>query len=204
MATAGYCILMMNPRGSTSYGREFANAIQEDYPNKDVGDLLAGVDAACEFPFVDEDRLFVTGISGGGTLTTAIVAETDRFKAAASLCPFVEHQGLRIGADVAPYIQYMMPQLPWEAPELYFRLSTINRVGSVNTPTMMQGGELDHRTPMSHAELFYQALKFRGIDTVLVHFAGENHGTASRPSHGMQSVELLLNWFAKYDEGADQ
>lgn len=199
MTGAGYCVFMMNPRGSTSYGHDFAAYIEADYPNKDVSDLLAGVEAACAHDCVDPDRVFVTGISGGGTLTTALVTQTDRFRAAASLCPFVEWTGLRLGADVTPFVQQMMPEQPWENPDNYVKHSTIYQAGNVTTPTMMQAGELDHRTPFYHAELFYQALKFQGVETVLVRFVGENHGTASRPSHGIQSVELLLNWFKRFD-----
>ncbi len=198
MAAQGYCVLLVNPRGSTSYGHGFTRGIEHCYPGPDVADLLAGVDAACELPFVDQRNLFVTGISGGGTLTTAIVAVTDRFRAAAALCPFVDWFSQSLAADIAPHFRYMMPGFAWEQPERFWRHSTLAQVGKVNTPVMLQGGDLDHRTPFSHAEQYYQALKFRQIDTVLVRFGGENHGTAARPSHGMQSIELVLSWFARY------
>lgn len=204
MAAAGYCILLVNPRGSTSYGHAFTRGIEHCYPGPDIDDLLAGVDAACALAFIDADNLFVTGISGGGTLTTALVAATDRFRAAAALCPFVDWNSQSLAADVAPMFRYMMPGQPWEAPEHYWKHSTLSQVGKVNTPVMLQAGELDHRTPFSHAEQYYQALKFRDIDTVLVRFAGESHGTSSRPSHGLQSIELVLSWFERYRQPAEE
>jgi dipeptidyl aminopeptidase/acylaminoacyl peptidase len=42
-AAAGYAVLYTNPRGSTSYGEEFANLIHHDYPNHDYDDLMSAV-----------------------------------------------------------------------------------------------------------------------------------------------------------------
>jgi dipeptidyl aminopeptidase/acylaminoacyl peptidase len=67
------------PRGSTGYGEEFADLIHHDYPDKDFDDLMSGVDAVLGKGYVDAQRLFVTGGSGGGVLTAWIVGHTDRF-----------------------------------------------------------------------------------------------------------------------------
>jgi len=37
-------VLYTNPRGSTSYGQDFGNIIQYNYPGDDYKDLMAGVD----------------------------------------------------------------------------------------------------------------------------------------------------------------
>ena len=44
MAAKGYVVLYTNPRGSTSYGQDFANVIQYKYPGDDYKDVMAGVD----------------------------------------------------------------------------------------------------------------------------------------------------------------
>ena len=44
-AAAGYAVLSVNPRGSTSYGAEFANLIHHAYPGNDYDDLISAVDA---------------------------------------------------------------------------------------------------------------------------------------------------------------
>jgi len=87
-AARGYVVLYTNPRGSTGYGDEFANAIRHRYPGPiDYADLMAGVDLVVERGIADPERMFVTGCSGGGVLTTWVISKTDRFKAAAALCP---------------------------------------------------------------------------------------------------------------------
>src|SRR5258705_9410065 len=88
-AAAGYVVLYLNPRGSTGYGEEFADLIHHDYPDNDFGDLMSGVDAVIGRGYVDVQRLFVTGGSGGGVLTAWIVGHTDRFRAAVVVKPVI-------------------------------------------------------------------------------------------------------------------
>ncbi len=78
-AAAGYVVVYANPRGSTSYGEEFANLIHHDYPSHDYDDLMSAVDTAVTSGLVNPDEMFVTGGSGGGVLTTWIVGQTSRF-----------------------------------------------------------------------------------------------------------------------------
>ena len=74
--------MYINPRGSTSYGSEFANLIHHNYPNQDYDDLMSGVDHVIKRSYIDENNLFVTGGSGGGVLSAWIIGKTNRFKAA--------------------------------------------------------------------------------------------------------------------------
>jgi dipeptidyl aminopeptidase/acylaminoacyl peptidase len=71
-------------------------------------------------------------------------------------------------------------------------------MGNVTTPTMLLTGEEDRRTPMSESEQFYQALKLRKVDAVLVRVPGASHGIASKPSRLVGKVENILAWFEKY------
>ena len=74
-ASDGYIVLFTNPRGSTGYGSDFANVIDNDYPGPgDLSDLLAGVDYVTNLGIVDERNMFVQGCSGGGVLTAAVVS----------------------------------------------------------------------------------------------------------------------------------
>jgi dipeptidyl aminopeptidase/acylaminoacyl peptidase len=43
-AANGYVVLYTNPRGSTGYGTDFGNAIDNGYPSVDYDDLMAGVE----------------------------------------------------------------------------------------------------------------------------------------------------------------
>jgi len=198
-AAAGYVVLYTNPRGSTSYGQDFGNAIHHAYPSNDYDDLISGVDAVIDRGFIDTDRLYVTGGSGGGVLTAWIVGQTDRFRAAVSAKPVINWYSWALTADMYPYgIKYWFPGPPWEHTEHYMERSPISLVGNVTTPTMLLTGTEDYRTPMSDSEQYYQALQYRGVETALVRIPGASHGIAARPSQLIAKVNYILAWFERY------
>ena len=114
-AANGYVILYTNPRGSTGYGSEFGNKINNAYPSKDYDDLMAGVDELLKKGFIDERNMFVTGCSGGGVLTAWIVGKTDRFAAASANCPVVDWLSFVGTTDSAGWYNNF-EKLPWEDP----------------------------------------------------------------------------------------
>jgi dipeptidyl aminopeptidase/acylaminoacyl peptidase len=199
-AAAGYVVLYANPRGSTSYGAEFANLIHHAYPGQDYDDLMSAVDGAIAKGFVDPNQLFVTGGSGGGVLTAWIVGKTGRFKAAAVQKPVIDWASFALTADdTAFFAKYWFGKMPWEDPEGYWKRSPLSLVGNVSTPTMIVVGEEDYRTPDSEAEQYYEALQLRGVPTALVKVPGASHGgLAARPSQSAAKASAILAWFDRY------
>jgi acylaminoacyl-peptidase len=203
-AAAGYVVLYSNPRGSTSYGRDFANEIHHNYPNQDYDDLMSGVDAMIERGFVDDKHLFVTGGSGGGVLSAWIVGKTDRFAAAVVQKPVINWLSFVLTSDSSAFfIKYWFDALPWDKPMAYWERSPLSLVGNVSTPTMLMTGEQDFRTPISESEQYYQALKLRGIDTALVRVPERSHNLVGRPSHLIAKVANILAWFSRYRDQPD-
>ena len=198
-AAAGYVVLYANPRGSTSYGDEFANLIHHNYPSEDYDDLMSGVDAAIARGFIDRDQLFVTGGSGGGVLTAWIVGKTNRFAAAVVAKPVINWISFTLTSDFYPFFgKYWFSKMPWEDPMAYWKRSPLSLVGNVTTPTMLLTGESDYRTPISETEQYYQALQLRDIDTAMVRIPDSPHGIAGRPSNLIAKADNILAWFERY------
>ena len=199
-AAAGYIVLYANPRGSTSYGEDFANRIHHSYPAKDYDDLISVVDDGIAKGVVDPDNLFVTGGSGGGLLTAWIVGKTGRFKAAASQKPVINWSSEVLTVDgYTSMAKYWFGKMPWEDPASYWARSPLSLVGNITTPTMVMVGEEDHRTPPSEAEQLYQALQLRGVPTMLIRVPGASHGGyAARPSQLTAENAAILAWFGRY------
>ena len=198
-AAAGYVVLYTNPRGSTSYGKEFGNLIHHNYPSQDYDDLISGVDAVIKKGYIDEDNLMVTGGSGGGVLTSWIVGKTDRFRAAVVAKPVINWYSFVLYADnPAFFYKYWFPGKPWDHAEHYMKRSPISLVGNVKTPTMLLTGEQDYRTPMGESEQYYAALKLNNVETALVRIQGSGHGIAAKPSNLMAKVVYILGWFERY------
>jgi acylaminoacyl-peptidase len=199
-AAAGYAVLFSNPRGSTSYGEEFGNLIHHDFPNHDYDDLMSAVDAAIAAGGIDGERLFVTGGSGGGVLTAWIVGKTGRFRAAAVQKPVINWTSFVLTSDATNiFYKYWFENPPWKDPEAYWKRSPLSLVGNVTTPTMIVTGEQDYRTPISESEQFYEALRLRGVDTLLLRVPGASHSLDARPSLLISRIAYILAWFAKHD-----
>jgi len=198
-AAKGYVVLYTNPRGSTSYGKDFANLIHHNYPSEDYDDLISGVDFVIEKGYIDETNLFVTGGSGGGVLTSWIVGKTDRFTAAVVAKPVINWYSFVLYADnIGYFYKYWFKDFPWDDPESYLKRSPISYVGKVKTPTMVLTGEKDYRTPMAESEQFYAGLKLNKVETMLVRIPNTNHGIASKPSNLIAKVNAIMAWFEKY------
>ena len=198
-ASKGYVVLYTNPRGSTSYGKEFANLIHHNYPSQDYDDLISGVDNLIERGYIDDNNLFVTGGSGGGVLTSWIIGKTDRFTAAVVAKPVINWYSFVLYADnIGYFYKYWFKDLPWVDPESYLKRSPISYVGNVKTPTMVLTGEKDYRTPMAESEQFYAGLKLNKVESMLVRIPNANHGIASKPSNLIAKVNAIISWFEKY------
>jgi dipeptidyl aminopeptidase/acylaminoacyl peptidase len=201
MAAKGYVVLYTNPRGSTSYGQDFGNVIQYNYPGDDYKDLMAGVDEILKRGYIDEQRLGVTGGSGGGVLTNWTIGHTKRFAAAVSQRSIADWAGFWYTADFTLFTPTWFRAAPWEDPADFTKRSPITYVKNITTPTMFVEGEVDWRTPPNEGgEIMFRALKYRKIPTVMVRFPNESHelSRSGQPWHRIERLQHIVNWFEKY------
>ena len=199
-AANGYVILYTNPRGSSGYGSPFGNAIKNAYPGKDFDDLMNGVDLVISRGYVDEQNMFVYGCSGGGVLTSWVVGHTDRFAAASANCPVTNWLSFVGTTDGIGWYRNF-EKFPWDDPSEHLRRSPLMYVGNVTTPTMLMTGVSDLRTPMPQTEEYYAALKVMGVESAMIRFNNEWHGTSSTPSNFLRTQLFLREWFKRYEQG---
>ena len=197
-AANGFVVLVTNPRGSTGYGSEFINGIDHNYPGPDFDDLMAGVDTVVGRGYIDTTRMYVSGCSGGGVLSSWVIGHTDRFAAAAVRCPVIDWISMAGHTDI-PLFTYSFFRKPfWEDPSDWLSHSSLMSVGKVTTPTLLMTGVLDRRTPMPQTEEYYAALKMRGVPVKLLQFNEEYHGTGTKPSNYIRTQLYMMSWFNKY------
>ncbi|SFN19820.1 S9 family peptidase [Dokdonella immobilis] len=196
-AANGFAVLAINPRGSSGRGFDFARAIYADWGNKDVQDVLAGVDHVVKLGIADPARLGVGGWSYGAILTNAVIASDARFKAAVSGAG-ASNMYAMYGHD--QYIREYTLELgsPWKDRALYDRASfPFLSAGRITTPTLFQCAEKDFNVPCLGAEQMYQALRERDVPTRLVIYPGENHGL-SIPSYLRDRMQRNLAWYQHF------
>jgi dipeptidyl aminopeptidase/acylaminoacyl peptidase len=198
VATKGYAELNVNYRGSSGRGQDYSKAIAADWGNKEVEDLLAGVDKAIALGVADPNKLAVTGWSYGGILTDYTVASTDRFMAAISGAGVASPMSF-YGVDqyILQYDNELGP--PWKNLQLYIKMSYpfLEVDKRIHTPMLFMGGTSDMNVPLLGGEQMYQALRSLGRPTELVVYPGQFHGF-TRPSYIRDRYERWLAWWDKY------
>ena len=196
-ASRGYALLRVNPRGSSGYGAEFRRANTKDWGFGDYQDLMTGVDKVIEMGVADPDRLGVMGWSYGGYMTSWIVTQTKRFKAASAGAPVTNLMSFNGTSDIPSFIPDYMGGQAWEAMDAYEKHSPMFNVKGITTPTMIQQGDADVRVPISQGYEFYNALKAQGVPTRMLVLPRQPHGP-TEPKMQLAAMKANLEWFEKY------
>lgn len=197
LAAHGFAVLQVNYRGSTGRGHDYSYAINADWGDKEVKDLMAAVDGAVATGKIDADRMGVGGWSYGGILTDYTIATTTRFKAASSGAGTGNLLGM-YGVDqyILQYDNELQP--PWKNVEPYLKLSyPFLHADKIKTPTMFMGGDKDFNVTLVGGEQMYQALKSVGTTAELVVYPGQFHGF-TRPSFIRDRYQRWFDWYDKY------
>ena len=195
-AAQGYVVVLPNPRGSTGRGEKFCNAIYQGWGFKDYEDVIAAVDHVIKLGYADPDQLGVLGYSYGGYMTNVAITRTNRFKAAVS---GAGHALIiaNYGHDIYQKWYEWELGLPWKNRQLYEKLSPLNQVHKVTTPTIFVCGRVDWNVPVLNSELMYQSLKRLGVDTQLVVYPNSHHG-GWKKEFSKDYVQRTLAWMDKY------
>ena len=196
MASAGMAILFPMPRGGSGYGTAGFRSIIKSWGEADYKDIMAGVDAMIGQGLADPERLGVMGASYGGYMTSWIVTQTSRFKAAstgASVNDLAQEYYLSDAGDFI--VEYF--GLPWEAGELLAAHSPITHVKNVETPLLIQHGENDHRVPLSQAQAFSKALKGLKKTVEFEIFPRGGHVNFEPPLE-REYMRRNLEWFVRW------
>jgi dipeptidyl aminopeptidase/acylaminoacyl peptidase len=203
-AGEGWAVFFCNPRGSTGYGQKFERGIVNNWGGMDYQDVMAGVDAALkQNPWIDQDRLGVTGGSYGGFMTNWILGHTNRFKAAVTLrsvSNFISDDGTRDGAygHEEDFDGFLFDDF-----DQYWSASPLKYARNVKTPTLVLHSDNDYRVPIEQGEQWFRALRHYGVNAEFVIFPRENHNLTrtGEPKHLVESLNWQTYWFDRFLNG---
>ena len=197
-AQHGFIVLRPNPRGSSGYGKDFRYANVRDWGYGDYQDLMTGVDHVLAMGIADSNNQFVMGWSYGGYMTSWVVTQTDRFKAASMGAGLPNLVSMVTTTDIPDYIvAHAGGKEFWEDYEEYEKHSAIYHIKNATTPTQVIHGANDLRVPFTQGQEFYNALKRKGVDTEMVVYPRTPHGP-QEPKLLMDVSPRILAWFEKY------
>ena len=197
LASNGFLVVLSNPRGSSSYGREFTLQVSEDWGGEDYKDLMAVVDTVLERPYADGDRTGIEGYSYGGYMTSWIIGQTQRFKACVCGAPCFDLESMYGTSDIS----HTFGELQWggrqhQSPEWYRDHSPSTFAHTATTPTLIIHGEADERCPIGQGEQMFIALKKAGCEVEFARYPGGFHGfrRMGPPPHREDLLGRTLGW----------
>jgi dipeptidyl aminopeptidase/acylaminoacyl peptidase len=201
LAAQGYVVYFTNPRGGRGYGEKHAGGIFRNWGTNDYADLMAWADRVEKLPYIDKNRMGVTGGSYGGYMTLWIIGHTQRFKAAVAqrvVSNFVSMWG---SSDFNwTFEQELSNKPPFEDLQYFWDRSPMKYIGNARTPTLISHSENDHRCPIEQGEQAFVALKRLGVDTEFVRYPDEFHGVSRTGRTDRRIIRLthFARWFDRY------
>lgn len=202
LAARGWAVIALNPSGSGSYGRAFAESLRGRWGEYDLPEQRAAVDALIAEGVADGDRLAVAGYSYGGYMTSWTIGHTDRYKAAVVGAPVTNLLSMYGTSDIGMWFETWEMEGSLAANRAtYERLSPITYVGEVTTPTLIVHGEADDRCPIGQGEEFYIGLVAAGkTPAEFVRYPGGSHSFISngRPSHRVDFTRRTVEWVERH------
>ena len=203
LAAKGYGVIMINPRGSNTYGQNFVKTILGDYGNHDFDDLMMGVDYILEtHPEVDADQLYVAGGSYGGFMTNWIVTHTDRFRAAVtqrSISNWISFYGT---SDIGPFFVEKQLLDDIHNPQRLWEMSPVAHAKNAKTPLLVLHGQSDLRCPQEQGEQMYMAMRKNKVPTKMILFPQSSHGLSRSglPNLRQERLKAITDWFEEYSK----
>jgi dipeptidyl aminopeptidase/acylaminoacyl peptidase len=194
LSQQGYFVLMPNPRGSYGQGEKFAMANVRDFGGGDLRDILAGVDEAIRSAPIDPQRVGITGWSYGGFMTMFAVTQTTRFHAAVAGAGISNWQSYYGENSIDTWMIPYFGATVYDDPSVYAKMSAIDFIKNVKTPTLVVVGERDGECPAPQSYEFYHALKTLGVKTEMVVYPNEGHSFHS-PAHQKDVLLRMIAWF---------
>lgn len=200
LAGQGFAIFLPNPRGSYGYGEPFRRANVNDWGHGDYFDIISGIDYLIEKGVADPQKLGIMGRSYGGYMTSWIITQTTRFKAAslgAGMSNLVSFYGQ---TDIPGYMEFYFSGDPWTRENDYTKRSPVAHAMNIETPTLILHGEKDARVPLPQAWEFYRALKKKDIPVEFVIYSGQGH-SIRKPKFQVDMMRRNLEWFTRWLKG---
>lgn len=208
-AARGWAVLYPNPRGSTGYGEWWMRANTGDWGGGDYRDIMTGVDELIKRGIADSTRMAFEGWSYGGYMTSWVVSQTGRFKAAMMGAGLPSLLSMAGTTDIPGYINTFFGQPQYDGsivnPSIrkFLERSGISYSDRITTPLLILHGSNDERVPIGQPMEFYRALKDRGKTTELVFYPREGHGFAEY-YHQLDRMKREYEWIERYTLGTGQ
>jgi len=173
----GFAVVDVNYGGSTGYGREYRERLNDQWGIVDIDDCCNAAKHLVAQGLVDPKRLAIRGSSAGGYSTISALAFRDTFNAGTSLYGIsdLEAMAKETHKFESRYLDGLIGPYP-EAIDIYQERSAIHHTDGFDCPIALFQGLEDKIVPPNQAQMIADALNEKGLPYAHVEFEGEQHG----------------------------
>ncbi|MFH1436538.1 MAG: S9 family peptidase, partial [Pseudomonadota bacterium] len=181
----GYALFAPNIRGSTGYGKAFAQLDNRKKREDAVKDVIAGVDWLESSGYIDPDRIAITGESYGGYVVLACL----------TLYPGLWAAGIDT-VGISNFVTFLENTAPYRRPlreteygsldtdrSFLESISPLYRAAMIKAPLLIIHGKNDPRVPVSEAFQIRDAVKGNGGIVEMIVFDDEGHSIEKKENN---------------------
>ncbi|KAF2806712.1 dipeptidyl-peptidase-like protein V precursor [Mytilinidion resinicola] len=198
-AEQGYVVVCPNPTGSTGYGQDFTDAIQDQWGGLPYRDIAKGFDWIEEkISFVDTSRAVALGASYGGYMMNWVQGQElgRKFKA------LVTHDGVfsmagQMGSEELYFPFHEFKGSLWTNRESWLKWDPSRFTENWATPHLIVHSELDYRLTISEGLAAFNTLQVKGIESQFLTFPDENHWVL-KPENSLLWHTVVLDWINEH------
>jgi len=198
-ASAGFVVVLPNPRGSTGYGQKFTDDVSGDWGGRAFEDIMAVVEQVAKQPWADSERFAAAGGSYGGYMVNWMLGHTDRFKALVSHAGVYDLRSMGGETEELWFTKWEFGGMPWQTPETHERWSPSNFVQSFKTPILVIHGEQDYRVPLGQGLQLFTAAKMNDVPAKLLLYPDEGHWIL-KPQNSVLWYNTFIDWIKEWTQ----
>lgn len=199
-ATRGYVVFVPDYRTAAPYGPGVIEKMRgHAFSPVDCKDVMAGVDWMVSRGYVDPDRIALLGQSAGAHRANVLLPTTTRFRVAISNegwanAWILDSTGDNTGHWEWPIHVWFFKGQRAENPQAWFDEDPIQKLHEISTPTLLIAGSKDlGGIGQMTNEYIFSMLRRKGIDTKLILFQDEGHGT-TKIANRRYVMQAALDW----------
>jgi dipeptidyl-peptidase-4 len=184
MAERGYVVFTLDTRGSANRGKVFEQSIFRRAGEKQMEDLMSGINYLSGLSFVDKNNMGLFGWSYGGFMTIDFMLNHPGiFKAAVAGGPVTDWNYYEI-----MYTERYMDK-PQENPDGYESTNLVNQIQKLKVKLLLIHGMQDNVVLMQHSVNLVKAAVDKGVQVDYMIYPGHEHNVLGKDrAHLYQKV----------------
>jgi len=197
LAKEGYVVLATEYRWTGEKGR------RDEWGGADVDDVLNLVTVARALGYIDMDRMFMLGVSRGGTMTYLALKNKVPVKAAAVIAgpsdleAWIKYRPEFVtGDDTYDGFAKVWPDFERRHEEYFRARSAVAWADQINTPLLILHSRSDGKVPVSQALAIAEKLQQYNKEYELVIYGKDGH---SLPLNRADRNQHIIRWFRAHD-----